>query len=45
VLGRRSARDEYRLGLLPEEPAEGRTTVTVDITDGCGECFHRVFDR
>ncbi|MFE2579596.1 DUF6461 domain-containing protein [Streptomyces sp. NPDC059378] len=36
---------EYRLGLVPEEPAEEWTTVVVDITDARGERFHREFAR
>ncbi|SEG95448.1 hypothetical protein SAMN05216223_13361 [Actinacidiphila yanglinensis] len=35
----------YRLGLVPEEPVEEWTSVTVDITDAHGERFHRVFTR
>ncbi|MGW4897256.1 DUF6461 domain-containing protein [Kitasatospora sp. NPDC004240] len=34
---------EYRLGHVPEEPAEEWTKVVVDITDAHGERFHREF--
>lgn len=36
---------EYRLGLVPEEPAEEWTKVVVDITDAHGERFYREFAR
>ncbi|WP_329373323.1 DUF6461 domain-containing protein [Streptomyces sp. NBC_00669] len=35
----------YRLGLVPDEPAEEWTTVVVDITDAHGERFYRKFTR
>jgi hypothetical protein len=36
---------DYRLGLVPDEPAEDGTSVVVDITDAHGERFHRKITR
>lgn len=39
------AEAEYRLGHVPEEPAEEWTSVVVDITDANGERFHNEVTR
>ncbi|MFG2129511.1 DUF6461 domain-containing protein [Streptomyces sp. NPDC048751] len=36
---------EYRLGQVPEEPAEEWTGIVIDITDAHGERFYREFTR
>ncbi|WP_326696340.1 hypothetical protein OG909_02770 [Streptomyces sp. NBC_01754] len=40
VAERSPGRTRYRMGRVPEEPAEGWESVTVDITDAYGERTH-----